>query len=380
MFDRTGQLKDSMKNRGNGFGSKSKLWQSQEIRAMGAKTPFRPSASVNTRRTPASAESAPRSPARKPQVAKLLTAPFANEKLHKVLADAGIGSRRDMEERIAEGRISVNGEPAHVGQRVTPSDVIRFDGRIVHRSALENNDVPKVLIYHKPAGEIVSKDDPEGRPTVFDHLPRIGGARWIAVGRLDFNTEGLLLFTDSGNLANFLMHPRHEIEREYAVRVQGTMSPEAKDKLLKGIKLDDGIAKFTTLEEGGGKGFNRWYNVTLSEGRNREVRRMFEAVGLPVSRLIRVKYGNLELPSDLPRGKTRRMSTEETEKWLDSISYKKGMSTAPAPRAPERTPRPAASRAPASAPKAGRKFGQRDTSSAIRSSRPMRSRGTRGPK
>ena len=324
----------------------------------GRKTPFRPSASVNTRRTPASAESAPRSPARKPQVAKLLTAPFANEKLHKVLADAGIGSRRDMEERIAEGRISVNGEPAHVGQRVTPSDVIRFDGRIVRRSALENNDVPKVLIYHKPAGEIVSKDDPEGRPTVFDHLPRIGGARWIAVGRLDFNTEGLLLFTDSGNLANFLMHPRHEIEREYAVRVQGTMSPEAKDKLLKGIKLDDGIAKFTTLEEGGGKGFNRWYNVTLSEGRNREVRRMFEAVGLPVS----------------------RMSTEETEKWLDSISYKKGMSTAPAPRAPERTPRPAASRAPASAPKAGRKFGQRDTSSAIRSSRPMRSRGTRGPK
>ena len=330
----------------------------------GRKTPFRPSASVNTRRTPASAESAPRSPARKPQVAKLLTAPFANEKLHKVLADAGIGSRRDMEERIAEGRISVNGEPAHVGQRVTPSDVIRFDGRIVRRSALENNDVPKVLIYHKPAGEIVSKDDPEGRPTVFDHLPRIGGARWIAVGRLDFNTEGLLLFTDSGNLANFLMHPR----------------PEAKDKLLKGIKLDDGIAKFTTLEEGGGKGFNRWYNVTLSEGRNREVRRMFEAVGLPVSRLIRVKYGNLELPSDLPRGKTRRMSTEETEKWLDSISYKKGMSTAPVPRAPERTPRPAASRAPASAPKAGRKFGQRDTSSAIRSSRPMRSRGTRGPK
>lgn len=280
MFDRTGQLKDSMKNRGNGFGSKSKLWQSQEIRAMGAKH-----LSDRQRLSIPDALLQARNPLpallREAAVAKLLTAPFANEKLHKVLADAGIGSRRDMEERIAEGRISVNGEPAHVGQRVTPSDVIRFDGRIVRRSALENNDVPKVLIYHKPAGEIVSKDDPEGRPTVFDHLPRIGGARWIAVGRLDFNTEGLLLFTDSGNLANFLMHPRHEIEREYAVRVQGTMSPEAKDKLLKGIKLDDGIAKFTTLEEGGGKGFNRWYNVTLSEGRNREVRRMFEAVGLP---------------------------------------------------------------------------------------------------
>ena len=283
----------------------------------GRKTPFRPSASVNTRRTPASAESAPRSPARKPQVAKLLTAPFANEKLHKVLADAGIGSRRDMEERIAEGRISVNGEPAHVGQRVTPSDVIRFDGRIVRRSALENNDVPKVLIYHKPAGEIVSKDDPEGRPTVFDHLPRIGGARWIAVGRLDFNTEGLLLFTDSGNLANFLMHPRHEIEREYAVRVQGTMSPEAKDKLLKGIKLDDGIAKFTTLEEGGGKGFNRWYNVTLSEGRNREVRRMFETLGHAVSRLIRIRYGRMHLPRGLRRGKWTELGQRDIQALQD---------------------------------------------------------------
>lgn len=342
------------------------------------KTPFRPAANKNRAIT---REEAPLpATAKKQQVAKLLTAPLANEKLHKVLADAGIGSRRDMEERIAEGRISVNGEPAYVGQRVTPSDVIRFDGRIVRRSAAEGSDVPKVLIYHKPAGEIVSKDDPEGRPTVFDHLPRIGGARWIAVGRLDFNTEGLLLFTDSGNLANFLMHPRHEIEREYAVRVQGTMSPEAKELLLKGIKLDDGIAKFTTLTEGGGKGFNRWYNVTLSEGRNREVRRMFEAVGLPVSRLIRVKYGSLELPSDLPRGKTCRMGKEETEKWLDAIGYKKGMSTAPAQTAPARSPRSAAARSPASAPKAGRKAAQRNIGSQVRTSRPMRSRRTRGSK
>lgn len=244
-----------------------------------------------------------------------------SEKIHKVLADAGIGSRRDMEARIVEGRISVNGEPAHVGQRVLPSDVIRVDGRIIRRPQPEEKEVPRVLIYHKPAGEIVSKDDPEGRPTVFDHLPRIGGARWIAVGRLDFNTEGLLLFTDSGALANFLMHPRHEVEREYAVRVQGTMTPEVKEKLLKGIKLEDGMAKFSTLKEGGGKGFNRWYNVTLSEGRNREVRRMFDAVGLPVSRLIRVKYGNLELPSELPRGKTKRMTPEETSAWLNSLGF-----------------------------------------------------------
>lgn len=248
-------------------------------------------------------------------------AALKGEKIHKVLADAGVGSRRDMEARIVEGRISVNGEPAHVGQRVLPSDVIRVDGRIIRRVQPQEKEGPRVLIYHKPAGEIVSKDDPEGRPTVFDHLPRLGGARWIAVGRLDFNTEGLLLFTDSGALANFLMHPRHEIEREYAVRVQGTMSPEAKEKLLKGIELEDGLAKFSTLAEGGGKGFNRWYNVTLSEGRNREVRRMFDAVGLPVSRLIRVKYGNLELPSDLPRGKSRRMTPEQASAWLASLGF-----------------------------------------------------------
>lgn len=282
------------------------------------KTPFRPSAAEPARRT-----STPRA-ARKPQVAKLLTTPDSNEKLHKVLADAGLGSRRDMEERISEGRVSVNGEPAHLGQRVSPSDVIRFDGRIVRRSLSTENSLPKVLIYHKPAGEIVSADDPQGRKTVFDHLPRIAGARWIAVGRLDFNTEGLLIFTDSGSLANYLMHPRHEIEREYAVRVQGTMSPEAKAKLLKGIRLEDGLAKFATLEEGGGKGFNRWYNVTLSEGRNREVRRMFEAVELPVSRLIRVDYGGLKLPEDLPRGKSRRLSEADTEAWLKSIGYTEG--------------------------------------------------------
>ena len=220
-----------------------------------------------------------------------------SEKLHKVLADAGLGSRRDMEELITQGRVSVNGEPAYVGQRVKPEDLVRVNGKPVRRPVKREEQVPQVLLYHKPAGEIVSKDDPEGRPTVFDHLPRARNGRWIAVGRLDFNTEGLLLFTTDGELANRLMHPKYEIEREYAVRIQGELSKEDKEKLLTKVMLDDGPAKFTSLEEIGGKGFNRWYKVQLSEGRNREVRRMFEAVGMPVSRLIRTRYGSINLPS-----------------------------------------------------------------------------------
>ena len=222
-------------------------------------------------------------------------------KLHKVLADVGMGSRRDMEDLIIQGRVSVNGLPAHIGQRIGPTDQVRINGKPVHRKI--QTKPPRVIMYHKPAGEIVSQSDPEGRPTVFDRLPKPRQGRWIAVGRLDFNTEGLLLFTTSGELANRLMHPRYGVEREYAVRILGELSQENTAQLKSGITLDDGQAKFLRLSMGGGDGANRWYHVALSEGRNREVRRMFEAVGHTVSRLIRTRYGIFLLPPRLRRGK-----------------------------------------------------------------------------
>ena len=222
-------------------------------------------------------------------------------KLHKVLADVGMGSRRDMEDLIIQGRVSVNGLPAHIGQRIGPTDQVRINGKPVHRKI--QTKPPRVIMYHKPAGEIVSQSDPEGRPTVFDRLPKPRQGRWIAVGRLDFNTEGLLLFTTSGELANRLMHPRYGVEREYAVRILGDLSQENTALLKSGITLDDGQAKFLRLAMGGGEGANRWYHVALSEGRNREVRRMFEAVGHTVSRLIRTRYGIFLLPPRLRRGK-----------------------------------------------------------------------------
>lgn len=245
----------------------------------------------------------------------------SSEKLHKVLADAGIGSRRDMEELINAGRVSVNGNPAYVGQRVTPKDLIKVNGRVVRRPKNQAERVPRVLVYHKPSGEIVSTDDPQGRPTVFDNLPPVRNMRWVVVGRLDFNTEGLLLFTTNGALANYLMHPRNEIERVYAVRVQGELTEEKKKLLLEGVEIGDGLAKFKTIDEAGGSGFNRWYTVSLNEGRNREVRRMFEAVDLPVSRLIRIKYGDLALPKTLPRGKSVELSKDAVLAWMDSIGF-----------------------------------------------------------
>jgi 23S rRNA pseudouridine2605 synthase len=206
-------------------------------------------------------------------------------KLHKVLADSGMGSRREMEELIVAGRVSVNAEPAHLGQRVLPTDQVRVNGKLIQRK--NKSKPPRVLIYHKPAGEIVSMDDPQGRTTVFQKLPKISNGKWIAVGRLDFNTEGLLLFTSSGELANRLMHPRYEVQREYAVRILGELSEEQRQQLLTGIQLEDGPAKFLYVDAAGGEGANRWYKVGLKEGRNREVRRMFEACNLTVSRLIR---------------------------------------------------------------------------------------------
>jgi 23S rRNA pseudouridine2605 synthase len=240
-----------------------------------------------------------------------------SEKLHKVLADAGIGSRRDMEELIIAGRVSVNGQPAHIGQRVLPNDQVRVNGKPLQRKA--PGKLPRVLLYHKPAGEIVSQDDPEHRPTVFDRLPKVSGGRWVAVGRLDFNTEGLLILTTSGELANRLMHPRYEVEREYAVRLLGQLSEEQKLQLLAGVELDDGPAKFARIEDAGGQGANHWYRVALSEGRNREVRRMFEKLGLEVSRLIRIRFGSVQLPRSLARGRYLELAAEWVQAWLHDL-------------------------------------------------------------
>ena len=221
-------------------------------------------------------------------------------KLHKVLAQAGMGSRLEMEKLILEGRISVNNEPAHVGQRVQYGDQIKVNGKPIH---IRIDPPPaRVLAYHKPAGEIVSHDDPQNRPSVFRKLPRLQNGKWQSVGRLDLNTEGLLLFTSSGELANQLMHPRFGLEREYAVRVLGALSKDEKQRLLDGVMLDDGAAQFGSIEDGGGEGSNCWYRVTISEGRNREVRRMMESVGHAVSRLIRIRYGAMVLPHGLRRG------------------------------------------------------------------------------
>jgi 23S rRNA pseudouridine2605 synthase len=221
-------------------------------------------------------------------------------KLHKVLAQAGLGSRLEMEQLILEGRISVNAEPAHIGQRIQFGDTVKVNGKPIRVRI--DPPPPRVIAYHKPTGEVVTHDDPQNRPTVFRRLPKLFQGKWQSVGRLDLNTEGLLLLTSSGELANKLMHPRFGLEREYAVRVLGALNNEEKKRLLEGVTLDDGVAQFSSIEAGGGEGANCWYRVTISEGRNREVRRMFEAVGHAVSRLIRIRYGAMVLPRGLKRG------------------------------------------------------------------------------
>lgn len=231
---------------------------------------------------------------------RVLSPQADSPKLHKVLAQAGMGSRLEMEQMILEGRISVNGEPAHVGQRIQYGDVVKVNGKPIRFRLTA--PPPRVLAYHKPAGEVVTHDDPQNRPTVFRRLPRLYQGKWQSVGRLDLNTEGLLLFTSSGELANKLMHPRFGLEREYAVRVLGALNNEEKQKLTSGVNLADGVAQFGSIEDGGGDGANCWYRVTIAEGRNREVRRMFEAVGHAVSRLIRIRYGAVMLPRGLKRG------------------------------------------------------------------------------
>jgi len=265
--------------------------------------------------------------------------PEAGEKLQKVLAQAGFGSRRNMEEWIAAGRVSVNGEPATLGMRVVPGDLVKTERRTIRVG--ERDHTARVLLYHKPEGEIVSRDDPEKRASVFDKLPKLRGQKWIAVGRLDFNTSGLLIFTTSGELANRLMHPRFEVEREYAVRVQGSMTEDQITQVLKeGVMLEDGPVTFDKLEDNGGEGFNHWYKVMLKEGRNRIVRRTFDALGLPVSRLIRVRFGIINLPPRLKRGMSAELGEGEISQVLDwvGISATEVEPAAPKFVAPKSTP------------------------------------------
>lgn len=241
--------------------------------------------------------------------------PEPTQRLHKLMALAGLGARRDMEELIASGRVTVNGVPAAVGQGVTQHDVVRLDSRPL-RLPFEA-ELPQILIYHKPEGEIVSQDDPEGRASVFDKLPRIKQGKWIAIGRLDMNTSGLLIFTNSGELANRFMHPRYEVEREYAVRIFGELTEGQLLQLTQGIELEDGPAAFDSISPQGGEGANHWYQVILREGRNREVRRLFEAFQLPVSRLMRVRFGPVNLPPRVKRGQMLKLEQKQVVDLLE---------------------------------------------------------------
>lgn len=252
----------------------------------------------------------------------------AGEKLQKVLARIGVGSRRDVESWISQGRIKVNGKDATLGQRVDMHDAITVDGRVIKREEAAET-VRRVIMYNKPDGEICTRDDPEGRPTVFDRLPRPKEGRWINIGRLDINTTGLLMFTTDGELANRLMHPSFEMDREYAVRVRGEVDDDMLLRLKNGVILEDGPARFTDIQQApGGEGFNHWYHCVVMEGRNREVRRLWESQGLVVSRLKRVRYGPVFLNSDLPMGRWREMSQQE----VDVLSAEVGLTPVAQPQ------------------------------------------------
>lgn len=244
---------------------------------------------------------------------------IASEKLQKALASAGLGSRREMERWIESGFIKVNDQVVPLGIRVTAQDKIKVKGKLI-RNPLAKTRQTRVIIYHKPQGVLCTKSDPEGRKTVFDELKKLDPNRWILVGRLDMNTSGLLLLTNNGELANRLMHPSYEIEREYAIRVNAELTEQQQSQLLKGVELEDGMAAFGSLLSAGGDGMNRWYHATLKEGRNREVRRMIEHLGLQVSRLIRVRFGNLELPRYLRRGHYKDLSSEDVLKLKQLVS------------------------------------------------------------
>lgn len=252
------------------------------------------------------------------QSANATSEEVVSEKLQKVLAKGGYGSRREMERWIEIGCIKINGVVATTGDRITPNDKLKVKGKLV-RNPLKNKQNSRVIMYHKPQGVLCTKSDPENRKTIFDELTKLNANKWILVGRLDMSTSGLLLLTTDGELANRLMHPSYEIDREYAVRITGELTKEQQDMLLKGVKLEDGMASFTTLECAGGEGLNRWYHVTLKEGRNREVRRMFEHLNFSVSRLIRVRFGDLELPRYLRRGHYKELNDEDVAKLKASV-------------------------------------------------------------
>ncbi len=284
-----------------------------------------------------------------------MTSPVVGERLQKFLASQGLGSRREIESWIKAGRLTVNGKPAELGVRVQPRDRIQLDGRPLN--ARDDQPAPsRVLLYHKPVGEICTRHDPQGRPDVFARLPRLRHGRWLLVGRLDINTSGLLLLTNEGELAHRLMHPANQIEREYAVRVRGEVDDEILRNLRRGVLLDDGMASFKEIRDAGGRGSNHWYHVILNEGRNREVRRLWESQGLQVSRLTRVRYGDITLTRGLEQGDFRELADDELATLFASVglqpvvkaslaesSVKKGRGRA---RSADRKPR-AGQRAPA---------------------------------
>lgn len=247
---------------------------------------------------------------------------MTTEKLQKIIAHAGLTSRREAEKWIKDGRVSVNGSISELGDRAAPKDKIRVDGKILQVVAKEDFE-RRMLAYHKPEGEICSRKDPEGRPTVFDTLPRIKAGRWINVGRLDINTSGLIFFTNDGELANRLMHPSHEVLRKYAVRVRGEVTEQILKQLISGVELEDGYAQFESVDDVGGEGSNHWYNVTLREGKNREVRRMWEAFDIQVSRLHRIQYGQFELPRSLKRGRWAELTPQELARFEELVGLKK---------------------------------------------------------
>lgn len=243
---------------------------------------------------------------------------MSSERLQKILSQAGFGSRREIERWIQEGLIKINNIQAKLGDGATAEDKISIRGQVIE-NPLKLDIKTRILLYHKPVGEISSRNDPKFIKTVFDNLPHLKRGRWVQVGRLDLNTSGLLIFTNNGELANRLMHPKYELEREYAVRVYGQVSPDMVKALMKGVLLEDGMAKFKRVEYRGGEGTNSWYHVVLSEGRNREVRRLWESQGVEVSRLIRIRYGKLQMPRSLDRGSFVELSSKEVETFISNL-------------------------------------------------------------